>query len=350
MNGVGYEALVPLIIATISTPVSVILVEKLSIRFGLVSDDAHKVRESKIPSIGGTGYAIGVVLGIIALLLMKYFELGFWRASEYQAKGLLVFLAIVIVAMIIGLVDDLYKLGGRTKVALTLIPGLIVVISDSYDYRLFIPFIGQVNASIVYPLVIPVAFAVAMNAVNMVDTHNGLAPLSVTVLLTTLMVAYTFSKDDLPSVYSYETLVSIYMVSLAALASYLPFNIYPSRVFNGDAGSLTWGAILAFLAITSRLEALLVMASMPIITNGFSILASIKGFVEHSQLEERPVKVDKKNNMIFVNPRDNAPLSLASLSVAAGPLKEHELVCAIVLLVVSSSFVSLIVWQVVLGG
>lgn len=350
MNGVGYEALVSMAIALVSTPVSVMLVEGLSTRFGIVSDDAHKVRDSKIPSIGGAGYAIGVVLGIAALLLIKYSGLGFRGVDAYQTKGLLVFFAVIITAMVIGLVDDLYKLSGRTKVVLTLIPGLIVVITNSYDYRIFIPFIGQVNASIVYPIVIPVAFAVAMNAVNMVDTHNGLAPLSVTTLLTTLMVAYTFSNDYLPSVYSHETIISIYIVSLAALVSYLPFNIYPSRVFNGDVGSLTWGAILAFLAITSRLEAFLVMASMPIITNGFSILASIKGFIEHSQLKERPVKVDRNNNTIFVNPRDNAPLSLASLSVAAGPLKEYELVCSIVLLVISSSFASLIIWRVLLGG
>jgi len=327
--------------AAVSTIFFSLIVERFSFKKGLVAEDAHKRRERLVPTIGGLGYIAGLVVGF----LVGYVALS-REGYSLDNKLAVVFLLVVASSGMIGLIDDLRKLGGKTKVALTLIPGIIVVLSGAYEPRLYIPFIGEVQASIVFPLVIPVAFAIAMNAVNMIDTHNGLAPLSVTVLLLTILAALVNGNTVFDEGWTVRFLASL---ALASMVGYLPFNLYPSRVFNGDVGSLTWGALLVFLAIIGKVEALLVMAAMPVITNGFSILYSIRGFVEHSQLRERPTRADKVSNTIMVNTSRNAPITLVSLALSYIPLKEDELVCSIVTLLMLTSVISLIVWFLSLG-
>jgi UDP-N-acetylglucosamine--dolichyl-phosphate N-acetylglucosaminephosphotransferase len=108
----------------------------------------------------------------------------------------------------------------------------------------------------------------------------------------------------------------------ASLAFYL-FNRYPSKIFAGDSGSLMLGALFGASAIVTRTEIPSLVAFVPAILNGFYILASIRGIIEHRSIRARPVYLNEEG--LLVSSKDRAaPITLARLIVADGPLPERK--------------------------
>ncbi len=314
------------------------VIARISIKKELVGFDAHKNVGKPIPSIGGLASVIGLTIAVVlSILLIK---------NIWYTRIAITCLVVVWISCLIGLIDDIYRLEGIHKVALTLIPGFIILASKTYIPLLHIPFVGVVRLTIVYPILILLGVAVASNAVNMIDTLNGLAPSVVIILLSDILIGIAIRVGWL-SPFKWESAL-LCILSISALLGYLPYNLYPSRVFNGDTGSLAWGALIAYLAIVSKTEVFIIMAAMPMITNGFSILASIKGFIEHGKIRERPVVVDKERNIIYANKNPKAPVTLVQLVTLKMGLREDEVVFTIILLIVLSSLLAVIFYKLII--
>ena len=88
-----------------------------------------------------------------------------------------------------------------------------------------------------------------INAVNLIDGLDGLAGgISVLALMAFFVLAWIAGDSQ----------VALLAAALAGgLLGFLKYNFYPARIFMGDAGSLTVGFILGFLAvyITQRTQA-----------------------------------------------------------------------------------------------
>jgi UDP-N-acetylglucosamine--dolichyl-phosphate N-acetylglucosaminephosphotransferase len=109
------------------------------------------------------------------------------------------------------------------------------------------------------------------------------------------------------------------------MLAYYYFNRYPSRVFGGDTGSLSVGAALGALAIFGRIEAVTIVALIPQIMNSFYGLASVRGLRERREILQRPTQL-LENGLLQASPERSAPVTLARLILAAGPLEEREVV------------------------
>jgi UDP-N-acetylmuramyl pentapeptide phosphotransferase/UDP-N-acetylglucosamine-1-phosphate transferase len=298
-------------------------IEKTLVKKGITAEDMHKKPGRMLPKSGGLGFLIGWSIALIPLLFI-----------ENTRRLSIVALAVAWIAGAIGLYDDIHKLEGKTKVILTLLTGLPIIIAHVYTPYLYIPFIGTVTLTIVYPLLIPIALAVSCNAINMMDTFTGIAP-SITLVLTLFSGIMIYHNN--PTV-SPPLLLSI--ITTLSLSSYLPRNLYPGKTFNGDTGTLAWGGILALIGITGRIEAFLVLSAMPVVTNGFTILASVKGIIEHEHIKVRPTKVDRERNIIKANPDKKAPVTLAHLLTMTTEMRESEIVFATILLVLTTTILS----------
>ncbi len=104
-----------------------------------------------------------------------------------------------------------------------------------------IPFLGVYELSYLYILFstfIIVAFA---NAVNITDGLDGLAS-------GVLMIALVGFWVIAGSIIDVPTTLFI-MVWLGGLIAFLYFNVYPARIFLGDAGSLSFGATFAVIGL-----------------------------------------------------------------------------------------------------
>ncbi|MBQ1467273.1 MAG: phospho-N-acetylmuramoyl-pentapeptide-transferase [Solobacterium sp.] len=109
----------------------------------------------------------------------------------------------------------------------------------------------SIHLGFFYIILILFMFSGASNAVNLTDGMDGLAAgCEVFALLPYFLFAYRQGQ------YSISVFVACL---LGALAGYLHFNIHPAKIFMGDTGSLSLGAVLAALAMVLKKELSLIV-------------------------------------------------------------------------------------------
>ena len=292
-------------------------------RMGRVSDDIHKSPPTKVPEPAGPMLFAGALAG--ELLVAVGFNS--W-----------VPIAIILgagVAFAIGLWDDLFVLGGKTKPLLLLLAGLvfvgfILVKPDLYQPVLTFPFLGDTNPhSSIYTVLAVIAFPVVANAFNMMDSFNG--EISWFSLLTSIALLVGVTLHDVATPGFSLARVAATMPLVAVAGAFLLFNRYPSKAFDGDSGSLMFGAMFAGLAVTGGVEVAAMIAIVPAILNSFYTLSSVRGFVERRKMASRPTYIGK-DGLLYASADPGAPTTIVRLVLLAGPLSERELVKNIIVL------------------
>jgi len=298
-------------------------------RKGYLGRDVHKPGQPLIPEMGGLSILVGVAVGsVICCLLALNVE-----------PWIVVFTCCTMIAGGIGALDYLVTLTGVTKTALTVIACLPLIVGavlwpkHIVIGRPELPFIGTMRFTIIYWILLPFAVAAPANAVNMIDTFNGVMPITSSFSVLGLLVASLILGR-------WEALLMC-CILLGALLGYMPYNLYPSKVFTSDVGSLAVGAAIGVIAVVGRLEIVGIVALMPQIMNSFYILSSVKGLLERRQIRERPTVV-LGDNVVAANRSERAPLTLANLILSRGPLKEPELVKRYAILSFSSFILSVV--------
>jgi UDP-N-acetylglucosamine--dolichyl-phosphate N-acetylglucosaminephosphotransferase len=169
------------------------------------------------------------------------------------------------------------------------------------------------------------------------DSFNG--QISWFTLLTSLAVLLGVALRYIYTTgYSPARLASTIPLVAVALG-FLIFNKYPSRAFDGDSGSLLFGAMYAGLAVTGGVEMAAMIAVVPAILNSFYTLSSVRGFVERRRMESRPTYIGD-DGRLHATPDTSAPNTLVRLILLAGPLFENELVRSITVLTAVSCLLS----------
>lgn len=129
---------------------------------------------------------------------------------------------------------------------------------------------------------IPLAFAlfvVSINATNATDGVDGLSgTLTILTTITLTIVAYIRGTADSSSV-----LAGLLMI--AVLVPYLFFNIYPSKVLMGDAGSRGIGFFIALYAMMLHIPFAYLIVGLPfMLDGGLSILKITIGRLTHKKV------------------------------------------------------------------
>jgi len=304
------------------------------VRRGRTSDDAHKNPPIKVPEPAGPVLFIGALAGEIVVVLIS-------RS--------LVPVAVILgaaVAFVIGLADDLYVLGGKTKPLLLLLAGLafagvVLLRPNLYTPVLFFPIINNTSSHfIIYTLLAIVAFPIVSNAFNMMDSFNG--EISWFTLLTSLALLVAVAlRVAFTQGFSIIRVAAV-LPLVAVSAAFLVFNRFPSRAFDGDSGALMFGSMFAGLAVIGGVEIAAIIAIVPAILNSFYTLSSVRGFVERRHMRSRPTYLGA-DGKICASTDPGAPNTLVRLILLSGPLTEKELVKAITMLTAVSCLLSVVV-------
>ncbi|MEM0443323.1 MAG: hypothetical protein QXS57_06055 [Candidatus Caldarchaeum sp.] len=313
------------IASTVLIPVS----KTVSRKTGCMGLDVHKPNPYPVPKLGG----LVVVGGVMA---------GYAAAHPFlnsTALTLAVYSSMAIAALI-GLYEDFREINPVLKPALLAFAGVPVVALGVYSPSPFIPFVGNARLTIVYPILILIGFAVVCNAVNSIDVLNGsLAYTSLAALLPLSAAALLDGKT--------ETLI-LCLALATALAVFLTANKYPSKVFAGNIGSLSVGAVLTLITITGRLEVVAIVALIPQIMNEFHIIYSMRGLRSAKAAAKRPVVVD--GGVIRASREKDAPITLLRMVSATGPVSEKQAVNRMALISLYSAFLSLITYFFLIRG
>ena len=274
-------------------------------RRGIVGTDVHKKDRPLIPEMGGIAVIIGVTASVLTVMAL----------TPEKTRLLLSFLSPVLITGIIGAVDDLKPLNAKVKPFLTLFSGLPILLLGAYNPRgPVFPIIGQPRLTIVYPVMIIIALAVTSNAVNMMDPFNGTMSGTCTVITAVMIISSLILGR-------YDGLL-LSLCILGPLSVLYLFNRYPAKVFSGDVGSLSIGAALGAIAILGRLEVVAIVAFSPQIMNAFYGLSTIGRLYERREVPRPVIILD--DGRLMASPDPHAPITLARMILARGPLHERE--------------------------
>jgi len=96
--------------------------------------------------------------------------------------------------------------------------------------------------------------------------------------------------------------------------------------------------------VLSRREFVALMALIPLILNGFSILSSIKGFKSKERIP-RPVITDSEGYMI-ANDEEGAPITLVQLLTLRIKLSEKQIIIVYSLVYLISSSLAIFIYLI----
>ena len=304
-------------------------------KIGKVSEDAHKKPPAKVPEPAGPALFIGVLVGELAAYL-------FYPASLVP----IAVLGSAGIAFAVGLADDLFVLGAKTKPLLLILASLplvalVMVQPDLYTSNLTFPLLGTRHGEhfVIYTLLVVAAFPVVANAFNMMDSFNGQIS-GFTILTSASLLVGILLQAVVDPDFSPARVASTLPLVAVSIAFYL-FNRYPSRAFDGDSGSLMFGAMFAALAVTGGVEVAAIVAIIPAILNSFYILASVRGFVERRRMTSRPTYIGE-DGRLYASPTLGAPSTLVRMLLLDGPLTEKQLVRSILALTTVACLLSVL--------
>ncbi|MCI4439373.1 hypothetical protein JHC27_05975 [archaeon] len=311
--------LITLLSSLVAFVVGVVFVKKIVlqnfIKWGISSKDVHKpYSEQTIPESGGVALLVYEAVFVILLLLF----------NKISTETLCLFLVSAI-AGLIGFIDDLKKLNKVVKPLLTVAAALPIVLLKETPSYLFLPFGVRFHIPIVYMLLVLIAIPVTSNAINMFDVFNGVATgttlVAVLGLTVLKLINIIIGRDSF-------SLVSFFQVTFLLIPGlfliYL-YNRYPSKMFVGDTGTLSMGAIIGALSIIYRLEIAGVLFLLLPITNSFVSLSIFGGLFERHELKERPIVVER-DGTLKPNESKSAPVTLTRIVLLFGYSKEKEVI------------------------
>ena len=195
--------------------------------------DARKLQRVPIPVLGGLTVVFGILSGLMAFNLSgDFFDLFPVFAS-------------IIIILIVGLMDDMISLSPKVRFLVEIILVLYLIGTTGWQLNDFHGLWGLevIPNYISIPLTVFACVGI-INAINLIDGVDGYSS------------GYSIVSCILFGVMFYE-LGNVRMVALAAIvaASLLPFflhNVFGkhSKMFIGDAGTLSLGIIFSVFVIT----------------------------------------------------------------------------------------------------
>ena len=213
----------------------------------------------------GGGILLILVLIIISLIAA-------WWIPLIELTPLKILLFTLLSFGGLGLIDDIRwlttkrkgKLLGLGRKVLILIQSVLALIIAALLYfnlginNINIPGVGNYIIGLMY---IPMAAFIIISFANAYNISDGLDGLSSGLLLICLFAFLVLAS----SVFN-ETLSVFVGVWIGALIAYLYFNVYPARIYLGDAGAFGFGATLAVVGLlTGKIVGLAIIGGVYII-------------------------------------------------------------------------------------
>lgn len=227
--------------------------------------------------VWGTTLIVALLWWLVGRLIPAgvWHELNFWSRSEtYLPMGLM------ILAALVGLVDDLYNVrqrgahGGGLRVRQRLFLFAIIAAIGAWWFvtkldwtTLHVPLIGNFDIGWWYA---PLFMFVIVGTGFSVDITDGLDGLAGGLMLACFMTfgVIAFLQGNVE-------LTSFIAVIVGALTAFLWFNIPPARFMMGDTGAMGLGVTLGVIAMLTNTALLLPIIGLPFVVEALSVIIQV---------------------------------------------------------------------------
>jgi UDP-N-acetylglucosamine--dolichyl-phosphate N-acetylglucosaminephosphotransferase len=217
-------------------------------RTGITGKDLHKPGTPEVPTMGGIGIFVGFAA---AMTFSALLGLDYRLLFAIFLSGTL--------ALVAGLIDDLFRLDKATLIIITFLVSMPVVAFRAGSTFIYLTPFGPADLGWAFWLLVPFAFAFAMNGVNIYAGFNGLeAGLGAVSTLSLGLCALLYG--------SVESAVALFAIG-GGLLAFLNWNWFPSRIFIGGAGTYLLGAVLASSIVAGSIKVAGVIALLPYLAN-----------------------------------------------------------------------------------
>ena len=283
------EILIAILPLILSFFVSYYLIKKwipIAHREGYIGKDMNKYNKPEVAEIGGLYAIIGIIFGILLYIGLKVYIL---KTTEDLVEVFSI-LTLLSLTTILGLFDDIlgWKKGLRPlqKVFLTFILALPLIIISAGNSYVNLPFVGEVNFGILYPLlIVPITIMGTSNAFNMIAGYNGIEG-SMSILLIGAVGLESYLTGN-------YYLAEISLITIFSIIAFLIFNWYPSKVFSGNSFTYGIGSLFGAIVILGNLEK---FGLILFILYFVELLLFIRGLLNHIYKENFGIP-DENNNL-----------------------------------------------------
>ena len=310
------SCIVAFFVVFLMTPPLIKFLEKRN----LTVKDVNKKEDVMVARPGG----LSIITGIIASEIVLY--------AFLQSNEILAIIITTSAAFVIGYVDDRKVMGGWFKPVALAIAATPIIALGAYNSDLAFPLFGTVQIPVLYLALIVFMIPITGNTINSIDVLNGVA--------SGFMVIASFSLSIcLFIVQNYEIAIASLPLGFVSLAFY-KYHKIPSKIFPGDSGALTFGAMYGTIAIVGGIEIIAAIALLPAIINSFLFLSSVKKITEHRQIKN-PTSLTSE---LKIKSTDDvsAPITLVRLIVASKALSEKQVGFVIFKLAIFSGILAII--------
>lgn len=252
-------AILALIISAKITAILIPWIINSCLKQGITTVDAHKPDSPTIAEVGGLAPLLGFIFTILILVFI-------WENITPQIQSeifepLLAGLLSVVIAGLIGFLDDVFKIRWRDKILLGFLPAIPLMALKvgrsrinigftiiDFGNMINLPYIGYINlySLIIIPLMVNFAF----NSFNMLAGFNGLEAGNGTISLAVILIAALFVGDPIVTLFVTSLLGGFFIL--------LMYNWYPAKTLIGDTGTLTLGTGIVVALIIGNMDRLAV--------------------------------------------------------------------------------------------
>lgn len=254
------------------------LARKLAIKVGAldVPKTERKIHKEAMPYFGG----IAIYIAIISCM---YVFLPSTRTNISVMIG-------ASLLVLVGIVDDMYEMPAKIKLAFQIIAAAIAVYGGVRIYFISNPF-HSTGLSLLNSLSIPISIIWIVgitNTINLIDGLDGLAAgvsgiAAMTLLFTVSTLGYSF------------IIVECAIVAGAAFG-FLPHNFNPAKIFMGDTGSMLLGYMLSIIAILGAAKSVAAITLIvPIFAIGLPILDTLFAIIRRLINKKSIMEADKEH-------------------------------------------------------
>ncbi|MHA1769611.1 MAG: hypothetical protein ACTSV3_07120 [Candidatus Thorarchaeota archaeon] len=281
-----YKTVLEIMVAFLVSLVTVLLFMPSAIRTlrnkGSTGIDVHKPEKPEIPKGGGFVFLFALVFGLLVVLGLTTF-----LNPVIDSAGILAALVSILMAGMIGLLDDNLDFQNRTKVVLPLISTIPMMVMSVGTPTMTIPLIGTVNFGVAYALIIvPLMMTFMIDTTNMYGGMNGLeaglGAINASGVVLYIVLAQWVTGESLPQQQMEAAIVAAAL--LGATLGFLVFNKYPAKVLPGDVGRLPLGSAIAAAVIIGNMDRLAIMMYIPFGIN-FLLYIIYRIYVKRKRME-----------------------------------------------------------------
>lgn len=182
------------------------------------------------PSLGGVSFYIVFLFAAIG------FSIVFSDENIFHNREYVGLLTAGTLAFIMGLADDAYNTRPMIKLFVQILCGVLFVATNT---TINITDIYWFNATLTVIWVVTI-----MNSLNMLDNMDGITGTTVVFILISCLLSSFIIFDFNRNIWS------IILVSqIGAVLGFLKYNVNPSKLFMGDAGSQFIGLLVSFFSV-----------------------------------------------------------------------------------------------------